>query len=201
MTSTWCSQTRALCTIVHLLMQAESADGRQARALGQDAAGRRYYLLGGDAGAARVFVDAGPAAPDGGPPGSGGDAAVTAAEDAPASGLQRISSVASDIQGGGMGANQPPQPCAASQSQQQRLPGDGGPADGAWGWYEVDQLPALLGWLEGGDEGERALADALFEAMLPLLPAPLASTAPTQACLHSHFEDAGNVATWCLLLS
>ena len=172
-----------------MLRQAEGPDGRQARALGQDAGGRRYYRLGGDAGAPRVFVDAGPAASQG-----GGSAAVTAAEDEPGGGLFRSSSVASGVQYTSLLAVQrqqsaplqaqlsaPPQLQPQQPEQQlpaQALPAD--PLDAAWGWYEADQLPALLEWLEGGDDSELALADALFEAMLPWLPAPLAGTAPSQ---------------------
>ena len=167
-------QSRALNSMQSPLPQADGPVGRQARALGQDAAGRRYYLLGGDMGTTRVFVDSGPAAEHTALGTAGDDELVGA-------GMQRISSFASDIQGSGVAA--PQQPQQSAPLQQLSNPTD--PAEGAWGWYEADQLPALLEWLEGGDEGERALADALFEAMLPLLPASLASTAPSQARTNS----------------
>ena len=161
------------------LLQADGPDGRQARALGQDAAGRRYHRLGGDMGLARIFVDAGPTAPAPESAGDEGTAGASAADDEPsAAGMQRISSVASVIHGSGAAAQQRLQQQSASQQLPSAPPG---PAAGAWGWYEADQLPALLEWLDGGDEGERVLADALFEAMLLLLPASLASTAPSQA--------------------
>ena len=172
----------------HRSLQADGPDGRQARALGQDAAGRRYYRLGGDMGTSRIFVDAGPAMVQetAGNDGTGG---ASAADIEPGSRMQRISSVASGIQGSGAAAQRRPQqqvapPQLQQQSALQQLPAPLGPPDGAWGWYEADQLPALLEWLDGGDEGERALADALFEAMLPLLPASLASMVPSQARLH-----------------
>lgn len=38
------------------------------------------------------------------------------------------------------------------------------------GWYNMEDLPALLAWLGGGSDGERALADAAFEAFYPYLP-------------------------------
>ena len=38
------------------------------------------------------------------------------------------------------------------------------------GWYSMEDLPALLVWLGGGSDGERALADAAFEAFYPYLP-------------------------------
>jgi len=159
------------------LLQADGPNGRQARALGQDAAGRRYYRLGGDMGTSRIFVDAGPAAALKSAIGDDGTAGAAAANEEPgAAAMQRISSVASVIHGSGAAAQQQTQ----QQLSAQQFTAPVAPAEGAWGWYEADQLAALLEWLDGGDEGERALADALFEAMLPLLPAPLASTAPSQ---------------------
>jgi hypothetical protein len=190
----------------NVLVQAQGADGRQARALGQDAAGRRYYRLGGDAGATRVFVDAAPSAAQmaagGGGAASAAATGVAAADDT-AVALQRATSVASGVHADDPARGQQPSMPSSDQllarlqqraqhQQQQRQrqrqqegPGRlaAGPDDTAWGWYEVDQLPALLEWLEGGNDSERALADAVFEATLQLLPAPNAHTAPSQACL------------------
>lgn len=39
----------------------------------------------------------------------------------------------------------------------------------------MEDLPALLEWLEGGSDAEQALADAVFEAYHPFLPPQLAS--------------------------
>ena len=183
------------------MLQSQAPEGRQARALGQDAAGRRYYQLGGDAGLTRVFVDAGPSAVRG--VADSGSAVVAAQPpaapaEAVALGPQRPGSVAGGLLSGDLAieqqlpapsADQPSMRLPAQQQPQlqpqqdiRRLPEPPGAADSAWGWYEADQLPALLEWLEGGDEGERALADAVFEATLRLLPAPLVQTAPSQAC-------------------
>ena len=187
-----CCKSRTGLYLGGMLLQAQGPEGRQARALGQDAAGRRYYRLGGEMGATRIFVDAGPAAAPAAAS-RGSAAAADAADDKPAAGLLRSSSIASGVQGSSPAAEQQPQmapvqpqPFASSQlqwqqpQQQTQLLSLGPPVDAAWGWYEADQLPALLKWLEDGDDGERALADALFEAMLPLLPGSLASTAPSQ---------------------
>ena len=38
-----------------------------------------------------------------------------------------------------------------------------------WGWYTIQQLPALLAWMDGGCLEERALADDIHEAFQPLL--------------------------------
>ena len=189
-------RTRVPSTV---LVQAQGPDGRQARALGQDAAGRRYYQLGGDAGATRVFVDTAPSAVQAAAGGGGAAAGVVATEHTAAA-LQRVSSVASGVHVDDPATEQQlPMPSSdqllarlqqrAQHQQQQRQrqqqqegPGQPGPAGTVWGWYEADQLPALLEWLEGGDDGERALADAVFEATLPLLPAPIAQMAPSQAC-------------------
>ncbi|KAK9841359.1 hypothetical protein WJX74_004479 [Apatococcus lobatus] len=38
-----------------------------------------------------------------------------------------------------------------------------------WGWYTIQQLPALLAWMDGGCLEERTLADDIFEAFQPLL--------------------------------
>lgn len=52
-----------------------------------------------------------------------------------------------------------------------------------WGWYTLQQLPALLGWMDGGCLEERALADDIHEAFQPLLqPVPASQAAnPTDA--------------------
>ena len=57
-----------------------------------------------------------------------------------------------------------------------QLPKDESPPVFAWGWYEADQLPALLLWLDTGSAQEQALADALFEAMRHVLPHQLTDT-------------------------
>lgn len=46
---------------------------------------------------------------------------------------------------------------------------------GPLGWYNMEDLPTLLEWLEGGSDAEQALADVVFEAFHPFLPPQLAS--------------------------
>ena len=43
------------------------------------------------------------------------------------------------------------------------------PGGGGWAWYPAAQLPALLVWLDGGSDAERALAEDIHEAFQPAL--------------------------------
>ena len=42
-------------------------------------------------------------------------------------------------------------------------------AGGGWAWYAAEQLPAVLAWLDGGSDAERALAEDIYEAFQPAL--------------------------------
>ena len=51
------------------------------------------------------------------------------------------------------------------------------PGGGGWAWYPAAQLPALLVWLDGGSDAERALAEDVHEAFQAEL-AEAAAAAP-----------------------
>lgn len=43
------------------------------------------------------------------------------------------------------------------------------PGGGGWAWYTAPELPAVLAWLDGGSDAERALAEDIHEAFQPAL--------------------------------